>query len=170
MPGCWVINPSGAWQAGSVPGHCLIDRFLLAPARGGCSRPGRALVGGDKCDTAACARSHQAWHCQLAALLGWWAGKTQAPGCCCGENMGGGLAPHILQWVVPKFVPKSPPQQVQGAGAGFAPCHGRWVPRGGHHVARGVYLQTGGSWHRAAGHQRDPAAYNVNYHHVIKSP
>lgn len=34
MPGCWVINPSGTWQVGSMPGHCLMDRFLLAPARG----------------------------------------------------------------------------------------------------------------------------------------
>lgn len=57
-----------------------------------------------------------------------------------------------------------------GGWAGFAPCCQRWVPWGGHCATPRLYLQTGGSWHRAAGHQWDPAAYNVNYHHVIKSP
>lgn len=56
------------------------------------------------------------------------------------------------------------------AGAGFALCCRSWVPWGGHHTSSGIYLQTVGSWHRAAWHQRDPEAYNVNYHHVIKSP
>lgn len=71
---CWVINTAGAWQAGSAPGRFLMDRFLLAPARGGCAGPGWDPMWGDKCDTAACACSCQAWHGQLAPLLSWRAG------------------------------------------------------------------------------------------------
>lgn len=168
----WVLgDKSIRCLAGGRRARALPDRSLpISPSTGGLlqARPGSS--GGDKCGTAACAHSHQAWLCQLAALLGWWAGKTQVPGCCCGEKMGRPCSPHFAVGCAQICAQIPTPAGGQGAGAGFAPRHRRWVPRGGHRVARGVYLQTGGSWHRAAGHQRDPAAYNVNYHHVIKSP
>lgn len=168
MPGYWAINPSGAWQAGSAPVCCLMDRFLLAPAQRGLLQARLGSSAGDKCGTAACASSCQAWHCHLATLLGWRARKMQAAGCC--WVVVGGLLPVFCSRLCSDLCPNSHLSGWPGARAGFAPPSRRWVPRGGHRTAHRVYLQTGGSWHRAAGHQRDPMACNVNYHHVIKSP
>jgi len=128
-------------------------------------------------------RGGRAWHCCLCSLspslalpAGSFArpraGETQAAGCCLrgwgGEMWRPPCSPTFAEGCAQICA------QILTAGggqrAGAASSSGRWVPWGGHHVACRVYLQTGGSWHRAAGHQRDPAAYNVNYHCVIKSP
>lgn len=65
----------GAWQAGSTPEHCLMDCFLLPSAQRGLLLVRLGSSGG-----AAFASSHQAWHCHLATLLSWRAGKMQAAG------------------------------------------------------------------------------------------
>lgn len=47
-----------------------------------------------------------------------------------GKKWGGGpLAPHILRWIVPEFVPKSPPQRVgRGLGLALLPAVGGGCP------------------------------------------
>lgn len=150
--GSLPINPStaggGCSGSGWAPVRGTIVALLPAPTL---ANPGTA-----------------SWQLCLAGGLE----KPRWLGAAGGKKWGGGppCSPHFAVDCARICAQIPTPACGQGAGASFAPCRGRWVPWGGHCVARGVYLQTGGSWHRAAGHHWDPAAYNVNYHHVIKSP
>lgn len=124
----WVLgDKSIGYLAGGQRARVLPDGLLpISPGTGlegdDCSRPGWALVWGDKCGTAACACSRQAWHCQLAALLGWRAavGEKNEGGCV--------LLPTFCNGSCPNLCLNSHLAGGQGAGAGFAPCCGRWVP------------------------------------------
>lgn len=56
----WVLgDKSGAWQGGSVPGCCLMNRFLLALAQHGGAAQGQAGL----------QRGAQVWRCWLCPLL-----------------------------------------------------------------------------------------------------
>lgn len=143
----WVLgDKSIRCLAGGRRARALPDRSLpISPSTGGLlqARPGSS--GGDKCGTAACARSHQAWLCSAGGLE-----KPRCLGAAAGKKWGG-LAPHILQWVVPKFVPKSPPSRWAG-GWGWLCSPSRevgapgWAPRG----PRGLFTNrrelAQGSW------------------------
>lgn len=62
-----------------------------------------------------------------------------------GRNGGAPLAPHILQWIVPEFVPKSPPQCVgRGPGLALLPAVGGGCPGVGTVWPAGfIYKQAG---------------------------
>lgn len=148
-----------------------MDHFLLALMQGGLLGARLGLGGGthSMVQLPVPPPCHHGASRQLCLARGME--KPWGAGCC----WGGSIVPHLLQGFVPKFEPKSRPPQKRIWG--WSCCRQQEIghPRVGTAqppapAARWVYLQTGGSWHRAAGHHRDPAAYNVNYHHVIKSP